>query len=85
MHRRKAAQGLKNGTPTLDLVELKDMSIQKLNEVAKGMNIAGYAGLRKQELIFKILQTQAEKSGLIFSECVLGCLPDGFGFLRAPE
>jgi transcription termination factor Rho len=85
MHRRKAAQGLKNGTPTLDLVELKDMSIQKLNDVAKGMNIAGYAGLRKQELIFKILQTQAEKSGLIFSEGVLECLPDGFGFLRAPE
>jgi transcription termination factor Rho len=85
--RRKAqtAQSVKNGTPTLDLVELKDMSIQKLNEVAKGMNIAGAAGLRKQELIFKILQTQAEKSGLIFSEGVLECLPDGFGFLRAPE
>jgi len=49
------------------------------------MNIAGAAGLRKQELIFKILQTQAEKSGLIFSEGVLECLPDGFGFLRAPE
>ncbi len=85
MHRRRAVQNLKNGTPTLDLVELKDMSIQKLNEVAKGMNIANYAGLRKQELIFKILQTQAEKSGLIFSEGVLECLPDGFGFLRAPE
>ena len=41
--------------------------------------------MRKQELIFKILQTQAEKSGLIFSEGVLECLPDGFGFLRAPE
>ena len=84
-HRRKAAQNIKNGTPTLDLVELKDMSIQKLNQVAKDMNIAGAAGLRKQELIFKILQTQAEKSGLIFSEGVLECLPDGFGFLRAPE
>jgi transcription termination factor Rho len=85
--RRKsgAAQAVKNGTPTLDLVELKDMSIQKLNQVAKDMNIAGAAGLRKQELIFKILQTQAEKSGLIFSEGVLECLPDGFGFLRAPE
>ncbi len=85
--RRKkgSAQGAKTGTPTLDLVELKDMSIQKLNDVAKGMNIAGAAGLRKQELIFKILQTQAEKSGLIFSEGVLECLPDGFGFLRAPE
>jgi transcription termination factor Rho len=86
-HRRKqqAAQSAKNGTPTLDLVELKDMSIQKLNQVAKDMGIAGAAGLRKQELIFKILQTQAEKSGLIFSEGVLECLPDGFGFLRAPE
>jgi transcription termination factor Rho len=83
--RKHAAQNAKNGTPTLDLVELKDMSIQKLNQVAKDMGIAGAAGLRKQELIFKILQTQAEKSGLIFSEGVLECLPDGFGFLRAPE
>jgi len=49
------------------------------------MGVQGAAGLRKQELIFKILQTQAEKSGLIFSEGVLECLPDGFGFLRAPE
>jgi transcription termination factor Rho len=85
--RRKqgSAQAAKSGTPTLDLVELKDMSIVKLNQVAKDMNISGAAGLRKQELIFKILQTQAEKSGLIFSEGVLECLPDGFGFLRAPE
>jgi transcription termination factor Rho len=83
--KQQAAQAVKNGTPTLDLVELKDMSIQKLNQVAKEMGIAGAAGLRKQELIFKILQTQAEKSGLIFSEGVLECLPDGFGFLRAPE
>jgi transcription termination factor Rho len=70
---------------TLDLVELKEMSIQKLNVIAKDFGIAGAAGLRKQELIFKILQAQAEKSGLIFSEGVLECLPDGFGFLRAPE
>jgi transcription termination factor Rho len=83
--KQQAAQSVRNGTPTLDLVELKDMSIQKLNQVAKDMGIAGAAGLRKQELIFKILQTQAEKSGLIFSEGVLECLPDGFGFLRAPE
>ena len=74
----------KNGS-TLDLVELKDMSIQKLNQVAKDFGVPGVAGMRKQELIFKILQTQAEKSGLIFSEGVLECLPDGFGFLRAPE
>jgi len=78
-------QGQRNGTTTLDLVELKDMSIQALNQIAKDLGVAGAAGLRKQELIFKILQTQAEKSGLIFSEGVLECLPDGFGFLRAPE
>jgi transcription termination factor Rho len=84
--RKRAAQATqKNGTVTLDLVELKDMSIQKLNQIAKDLGVTGTAGLRKQELIFKILQTQAEKSGLIFSEGVLECLPDGFGFLRAPE
>ena len=78
-------QGQRNGTTTLDLVELKDMSIVALNQIAKDLGVPGAAGLRKQELIFKILQTQAEKSGLIFSEGVLECLPDGFGFLRAPE
>jgi transcription termination factor Rho len=83
---RRRAQGNvgKNGN-ALDLVELKDMSIQKLNDIAKDLGVQGFAGLRKQELIFKILQVQAEKSGLIFSEGVLECLPDGFGFLRAPE
>ncbi len=83
--RKRAGQNQKNGAVTLDLVELKDMSIQKLNQIAKDLGVLGTAGLRKQELIFKILQTQAEKSGLIFSEGVLECLPDGFGFLRAPE
>jgi transcription termination factor Rho len=84
--RRRAGQGQqgRNGS-ALDLVELKDMSIQKLNQIAKDLGVQGFAGLRKQELIFKILQVQAEKSGLIFSEGVLECLPDGFGFLRAPE
>ena len=70
---------------TLDLVALKDMSIQQLNNIGKDLGLSGVSGLRKQELIFKILQAQAEKSGLIFSEGVLECLPDGFGFLRAPE
>jgi transcription termination factor Rho len=78
-------QGGQRNSTTLDLVELKDMSIQALNQIAKDLGVQGAAGLRKQELIFKILQTQAEKSGLIFSEGVLECLPDGFGFLRAPE
>jgi len=82
---RRKAQGKPGQAPTLDLVALKDMSIQDLNQVARDMGVQNAAGLRKQELIFKILQTQAEKSGLIFSEGVLECLPDGFGFLRAPE
>ena len=71
--------------PTLDLGVLKEMSIQQLNQIARDLGLTGTSGLRKQELIFKILQAQAEKSGLIFSEGVLECLPDGFGFLRAPE
>lgn len=69
----------------LDISELKDMSISKLTQIAKELDIPGATGLRKQELIFKILQAQTEKSGLIFSEGVLETLPDGFGFLRAPD
>ena len=84
-HQRPQQQQGKNQPPLLDLVALKDMNIQNLNIVAKDMGLTAFAGLRKQELIFKILQSQAEKSGLIFSAGVLECLPDGFGFLRAPE
>jgi transcription termination factor Rho len=69
----------------MDIAELKEMSITKLTQVAKGLDIPGATGMRKQELIFKILQAQTEKSGLIFSEGVLETLPDGFGFLRAPD
>ena len=83
--RRRAQGNSGKNSGALDLVELKDMSIQALNTIAKDLGVQGFAGLRKQELIFKILQVQAEKSGLIFSEGVLECLPDGFGFLRAPE
>ena len=69
----------------LNLAGLKDMSISELMHIAKEMGIEGATGLRKQELIFKVLAAQTEKSGLIFSEGVLETLPDGFGFLRAPE
>ncbi len=69
----------------LNLAGLKDKSISELTHIAKEMGIDGATGLRKQELIFKVLATQTEKSGLIFSEGVLETLPDGFGFLRAPE
>ncbi len=69
----------------LDIAKLKEMNIATLTQVAKDLGVAGATGMRKQELIFKILQAQTEKAGLIFSEGVLECLPDGFGFLRAPD
>jgi len=72
-------------TELMDIGELKEMSISKLTQIAKELDIPGATGMRKQELIFKILQAQTEKSGLIFSEGVLETLPDGFGFLRAPD
>ena len=70
---------------TLDIRILKEMTISDMVQVAKDLGVEGASTLRKQELIFKILQVQTEKSGLIFAEGVLECLPDGFGFLRAPE
>ena len=69
----------------LDIAKLKEMNIATLTQVAKDLGVVGATGMRKQELIFKILQAQTEKAGLIFSEGVLECLPDGFGFLRAPD
>jgi transcription termination factor Rho len=71
--------------PRLNITDLKDMSIQKLTQVAKDLNVGGATGMRKQELIFQILKAQTEMSGFIFSEGVLEVLPDGFGFLRAPD
>ena len=69
----------------MNIVDLKEMTISELSEVAKKLNVNGTSGLRKQELIFKILEAQTEKNGLIFGEGVLEILPDGFGFLRAPS
>ncbi|HWW94517.1 MAG TPA: transcription termination factor Rho [Vicinamibacteria bacterium] len=69
----------------MDLSDLKEMNIQALNAMARELNVEGAAGMKKHDLIFKILQTQTEKSGLLFAEGVLECLPDGYGFLRAPE
>jgi transcription termination factor Rho len=69
----------------LDIRALKEMASVELTKVAVELGVDGAGSLRKQELIFKILQAQTEKSGLIFAEGVLECLPDGFGFLRAPE
>jgi len=69
----------------MHLADLKQKSIADLNEVARDLKIEGAANLRKQELIFAILQAQTEKNGVIFGEGVLETLPDGFGFLRAPD
>ncbi len=73
------------GKQRLDIRTLKDMSISELTHVARELEVENPAGLRKQDLIFKILQAQTEREGLIFGEGVLEILPDGYGFLRAPE
>jgi len=69
----------------LDISKLKDMKITELNKLAKELSVNGFSGLKKQDLIFKILQGQAEKEGLMFGEGVLEILPEGFGFLRSPN
>ncbi|HXX80059.1 MAG TPA: transcription termination factor Rho, partial [Thermodesulfovibrionales bacterium] len=65
--------------------ELKEKTIDDLTKVAKELNVEGAAGLRKQDLIFAILQAQIEKTGNVFGAGVLEILPDGFGFLRSPD
>jgi len=69
----------------MHLAELKQKSIGKLNNIARDLRIDGAPNLRKQELIFSILQGQTEKNGSIYGEGVLETLSDGFGFLRAPD
>lgn len=68
-----------------DIRVLKDMSVGQLMDIARELGIEHPAGMLKQELIFKILQAQTEREGLIFGEGVLEVLPDGYGFLRAPD
>ncbi|MEJ2154697.1 MAG: transcription termination factor Rho [Desulfobacteraceae bacterium] len=69
----------------MNVSELKSKKINELTQLAKKLDIEGYAGMRKQELIFSLLQAQIEKNGLIYGEGTLEILPDGFGFLRAPS
>src|SRR5919201_2828317 len=85
MSKKFVASDRPEGAATMDIAQLKEMNISALTQIAKDLNIQGASGMRKQELIFKILQAQTEKSGFIFSEGVLETLPDGFGFLRAPD
>ncbi len=67
----------------MNLVELKEKNISQLTNIAKDLKVNSYSGLRKQELIYKILETQTKKNGQIYGEGILEILPDGFGFLRA--
>ncbi|MBM3333886.1 Rho termination factor N-terminal domain-containing protein, partial [Candidatus Sumerlaeota bacterium] len=69
----------------MDIEALKKSSITELTDIAKSLNIDGYYNLRKADLIFKILQANAEKEGSMYGEGVLEILPDGFGFLRSPN
>ena len=69
----------------MNLVELKELKISELTNMAKEFRIEGASGMRKQELIFSLLQAHSERNGLIYGEGVLEILPDGFGFLRAPD
>jgi transcription termination factor Rho len=69
----------------LEIKHLKEMKISELNKLAKDLNVNGFSGVKKQDLIFKILQAQAEREGLMFGEGVLEILPEGFGFLRSPN
>ena len=70
----------------MHIIELRKMNLQDLYKIAQELNIQGYTGLRKQELIFSILQAQTEKEGVIFGEGVLEVLPDNrCGFLRSPD
>jgi len=70
---------------SMDIAELKNRTISELLSMAQEMGISGVSGLRKQELIFKVLEAQTQKSGLIFAEGVLEILPEGYGFLRSPD
>jgi len=69
----------------MEISELKTKNISELLQLAKGFKVTGISGLKKQELIFKILEAQTQKNGLIFSEGILETLPDGYGFLRSPD
>jgi len=76
---------MKEQSAQMNIVELKLKTIGDLNNIAKDLKVEGASGLRKQELIFAILQAQTEINGQIYGAGVLETLPDGFGFLRAPD
>jgi len=82
---KKSKEINKMSVKNMNLVDLKEKKISELARIARSFKIEGAAGMRKQELIFSILQAQIEKNGQIYGEGTLEILPDGFGFLRAPN
>ena len=83
--RMRAAEPEGTDDNGLNLKALKEKKISDLALIGKGFNIEGAANMRKQELIFAILQAQTDQNGHVYGEGVLETLPDGFGFLRAPD
>jgi transcription termination factor Rho len=79
------ANKIKKQGDGMNIIDLKEKTIDELSKMAKELKVEGARGLRKQDMIFAILQAQTEKTGLIFGEGVLEILPDGFGFLRSPN
>jgi len=69
----------------MNIVELKEKPIQQLNQIARDLNVEGAGGMKRQQLIFEILKAQIALDGNVYGEGVLETLPDGFGFLRAPD
>jgi len=82
---RDSSKDVKGSAEQLDITKLKDMKMTELSKIAREMNIVGASGLKKQDLIFKILQGQAESAGLMFGEGTLEILSEGFGFLRSTK
>ena len=82
---REAASQQRGQGMVMDIAELKNKRIDDLLKLAGDLKLANTSGLRKQELIFEILEAQTKKNGVIFSEGVLQILPEGYGFLRSPD
>jgi len=74
-----------SGNKLMEMADLKGLKINELTKMAQDLGVSGCTGLKKAELIFRILEEQTKKEGLIFAEGVLEVLPDGYGFLRSPD
>ncbi|GIX48749.1 MAG: hypothetical protein KatS3mg131_2960 [Candidatus Tectimicrobiota bacterium] len=85
MPKEMTAPATEKDLEVINIARLKEMTIPELSEIARRLNVNGTSGLRKQDLILKILEAQTERNGLIYGEGVLEILPDGFGFLRSPS